>query len=282
MPTRCNRGFLLQILLLAQHVSGTTMPIIRSSRVLYSGCRLWHFVLWFSSCCSGVELRVMCLVCSGISCCGFQAAVLVWSWGLSVQFAECCSILQTRHITLSSTPEQQIENYSMKCHRWQPLYNTLELLMMGIVVPETCWASNKICNKKPLLHLFGILFPHLSYYYQQHCAIFSSVSATLHVLHTLHQLPISCLHVVPFTCKNQMTLCSSTFHHISLLPSWNCTVVWHANDMKGGLHGPVTWWNPQLGKILNMKHAPTLFLKLSFSFINPGRDFIILLLFVLK
>ena len=29
--------FLLQILLLAQHVSGTTMPIIRSSRVLYSG-----------------------------------------------------------------------------------------------------------------------------------------------------------------------------------------------------------------------------------------------------
>ena len=35
MPTRCKRWFLLQILLLAQHVSGTTMPIIRSSRVLY-------------------------------------------------------------------------------------------------------------------------------------------------------------------------------------------------------------------------------------------------------
>ena len=29
--------FLLQILLLAQNVSGTTMPIIRSSIVLYSG-----------------------------------------------------------------------------------------------------------------------------------------------------------------------------------------------------------------------------------------------------
>ena len=36
MPTRCNRCFLLEILLLAQHVSGTIMPIIRSSRVLYS------------------------------------------------------------------------------------------------------------------------------------------------------------------------------------------------------------------------------------------------------
>jgi len=35
--------FLLQILLLAQHVSGTTMPIIRSSRVLYSGCCLWYY-----------------------------------------------------------------------------------------------------------------------------------------------------------------------------------------------------------------------------------------------
>jgi len=55
--------YLLQILLLAQHVSGTTVPIIRSSRVLYSGCCLWYLVLWFSSCWSGVELRLMCPVC---------------------------------------------------------------------------------------------------------------------------------------------------------------------------------------------------------------------------
>ena len=45
----------------------------------------------FSSCWSGVELRVVCPV---------------------------CRMLQQ--------------------HRQQPLYNTLELLMMGIVVPETC------------------------------------------------------------------------------------------------------------------------------------------------
>ena len=54
----------------------------------------------------------------------------------------CCkipySILQTGHITLSSTPDQQLENHSKKYHRQQLLYNTLELLMMGIVVPETC------------------------------------------------------------------------------------------------------------------------------------------------
>ena len=45
LTTRCNRGFYLQILLLAQHVSGITMPIIRSSRVLYRGCCLWYFLL---------------------------------------------------------------------------------------------------------------------------------------------------------------------------------------------------------------------------------------------
>jgi len=55
-----------------------------------------------------------------------------------VRFAGSCSILQTGHITLSSAPEQQLENHSTKYHRQQPLYNTLELLMMGIVVPETC------------------------------------------------------------------------------------------------------------------------------------------------
>ena len=58
--------FLYKILFLVQHVSGITMPIIRSSRVLYSGCCLWYFVLWFSSCWSGVELRVMCPVCSSV------------------------------------------------------------------------------------------------------------------------------------------------------------------------------------------------------------------------
>jgi len=48
------------------------------------------------------------------------------------------SILQTGHITLSSAPDQQLENHSTKYRRQRPLYNTLELLIMGIVVPETC------------------------------------------------------------------------------------------------------------------------------------------------
>jgi hypothetical protein len=55
---------------------------------------------------------------------------------------------QTEHTTLSSTPYRQLENQAPKTTGGNQLYNTLELLMMGIMVPETCWASNKIYNKK--------------------------------------------------------------------------------------------------------------------------------------
>ena len=54
MPTRCNRWFLLQILLLAQHVSGTIMPIIRSSRVVYK----WLLSVVFGA--SVFKLSVWC------------------------------------------------------------------------------------------------------------------------------------------------------------------------------------------------------------------------------
>jgi len=59
--------FLLQILLFAQHVSGTIMPIIRSSRVLYKWLLHVLFGAWFSSCRYGVELRVVCPVCGLLS-----------------------------------------------------------------------------------------------------------------------------------------------------------------------------------------------------------------------
>jgi hypothetical protein len=53
----------LQILLLAQHVSGTIMPIIRSSRVLYKWFLPVVYGAWFSSFGYSVELRVVCPVC---------------------------------------------------------------------------------------------------------------------------------------------------------------------------------------------------------------------------
>ena len=115
MPTWCNRGFYCRSYCLLNMFQAPLCPS--------SGAQKYYTVV--ADC--------------GISCCGFQVVGLVWSWGLCVRFAG--------YITLSSTPNQQLENHSTKYHRQQPLYNTLELLMMGIVVPETCWASNKICNK---------------------------------------------------------------------------------------------------------------------------------------
>ena len=125
MPTRYNRWFLLQILLLAQHVSGTIMPIIRSSRVLYK----WLLPVVFG-CMSGLRA---------------DAAA-------------------RKPDTQPSAPHHT-DNLKTKAPSTtgsKHLYNTLELLMMGIMVPETRWASNKICNKKHLLHLVGILFPHVT------------------------------------------------------------------------------------------------------------------------
>jgi len=123
MPTRCNTVFYCR--------SNCLFNMFRAPLCPSSGAQEFYRVV--AAC--------------GIWCRVFQVVGLVWSWGLCVRFAGCCCILQTGHITLSSTSDQQLENHSTKYHRQQPLYNTLELLMMGIVVPETCWARIKICNR---------------------------------------------------------------------------------------------------------------------------------------
>ena len=58
----------------------------------------------------------------------------------------------TRHLRLRTQIPQKLTKlflhfYSTKYHTQQPLYITLELLMMGMAMAETCWANNKICNK---------------------------------------------------------------------------------------------------------------------------------------
>ena len=97
MPTRCNRCFLLQILLLAQHVSGPIMPILRSSRVLYR----WLLPVVFGA--LVFKLSVWCGAEGCVS--GLRAAAAA-----------------------ARKPDTGGDQ----------LYNTLELLMMGIMVPETC------------------------------------------------------------------------------------------------------------------------------------------------
>ena len=87
MPTRCNRGFYCR--------SYCLLNMFRAPLCPSSEAQEYYTVV----------------AAHGIWCCGFQVVGLVWSWGLCVWFAGC-SILQTRHITLSSTPDQQPENHS--------------------------------------------------------------------------------------------------------------------------------------------------------------------------
>ena len=66
--------------------------------------------------------------------CGVEGYVSgLWAAGSSSS-----SSPQTGQITLSSTPYQQLENQAPNTTGSNNLYNTLELLTMGIVAPETC------------------------------------------------------------------------------------------------------------------------------------------------
>ena len=90
MPTRCNRWFLLQILLLAQHVSSTIMPSSGAREYYTSGCCLSYLVLWFSSCRYDVELRVVCPVCGSINHFTISARIhLGTCWPRSENMAVC-------------------------------------------------------------------------------------------------------------------------------------------------------------------------------------------------
>ena len=99
-----------------------------------------------------LESIIQMVPACGIWCFGFQVVGMEWSWRLCVRFAGCC--FKAPHHT--ENLKTKAPNTTDSDH----LYNTLEFLMMVIILPETCWACNKICNKYHLLHLVGILFPH--------------------------------------------------------------------------------------------------------------------------
>jgi len=63
MPTRCNRGFYCRSYCLLNMFRAPLCPSSGAQEYYTVVAALWYFVLWFSSCWSGVELRVMCPVC---------------------------------------------------------------------------------------------------------------------------------------------------------------------------------------------------------------------------
>jgi hypothetical protein len=122
MPTRCNKCFFIADL------------------IACSTCFRYYYAHH-----QELESIIQMVAACGVWCFGFQVVGMVWSWGLCVRFAG--SSPQTGHTTLNSTLYRQLENQAQNTTGSNHLYNTLEPLMMGIKVPETCWGSNKICNK---------------------------------------------------------------------------------------------------------------------------------------
>ena len=86
---------------------------------------------------------ITCSTCFGHHYAHHQELKSIIQWLLrlvfcAVVFSSSWSGVELRVMRPVCTPDQQLENHSTKYHTQQPLYNTLELLMMGLVVPETC------------------------------------------------------------------------------------------------------------------------------------------------
>ena len=126
MPTRCNRWFFIADLIACSTCFGhhyAHHQELESIMQVVAACRIWCF--------------------------GFQVVGMVWSWRLCVRFAGCSFTAARKPDTQPSAPHHT-DNLKTKAPNTtgsNHLHNTLELLMMGIMVSETCWASNKICNK---------------------------------------------------------------------------------------------------------------------------------------
>ena len=108
MPTRCNRWYFLQILLHAQHVSGNTMPIIRSSRVLYR----WSLPVVFGA--LVFRLSVWCGAGGYVS--GLQAAALAACWACN----KICNKYNLLHLVGILFP-RRIQWFSTRRYRKQTL-----------------------------------------------------------------------------------------------------------------------------------------------------------------
>jgi hypothetical protein len=126
------KWFLLN-LWFVQHVSGTIMPIIRSSRLYRSTIR-WNQLY-------SLEQMVPSY---GTSPRLWLFAGLVPGRRLCVRVKGCCSkqhlSTQTHNLRPGTRPATS-HSLGEGTIRWNHLYS-LELLMMGIIVPETCWANS--------------------------------------------------------------------------------------------------------------------------------------------
>ena len=114
MPTRCNRWYLLQILLHALHFSGNTMPIIRSSRVLY----IWSLPVVFGA--LVFRLSVWC----GAG--GYVSGLVEFPWKVNCLLHYIILIIYIPY-NINIIPRNV--NYLQHKHYMLITYNTIKIIM---------------------------------------------------------------------------------------------------------------------------------------------------------
>ena len=142
MPTRCNRGFYFRSYCLLNMFRASLRPQLR---VMCPVCRmLQHPANRTHN--PQLHTRPETWKTTTRNTTGSNHCIILlssWWWAY-------CSILQTG----AHNPQLHTRPTTCKPKRQVPraatICITLELLMMGIMVPETCWANSKFCYKKPI------------------------------------------------------------------------------------------------------------------------------------
>ena len=103
------------IKLLSQHVSDIIMPIIRRTRVCTAACGVLHWLWW------------------------------LWLCGAGTQ-AVCIVKVNVRLVHTACVPAPHNHSHHNQCRTPYAAVHTLVLLMMGIMMSETCWDKSLIIN----------------------------------------------------------------------------------------------------------------------------------------
>ena len=109
---------MLIIKLLSQHVSGVIMPIIRRTRPCTTAYGVLHWLCWLWVC--GAASWAVCTV-----------------WKSNSNF-------HTVHTAHDPAPHNHSQHN--QCRTPYAVVHGLVILMMGIMMPETCWDSSLIIN----------------------------------------------------------------------------------------------------------------------------------------
>ena len=124
---------------LSQHVADIIMPITRRTSMCSAACCVLHLLCWLRLC-----------VARRWAVCTVKVHMTLWNWKVHFQGAQCTVKLHNAlwKSTVHSFRVPATHNHSQhnQCRTPHAAVHTLVLLMMGIIMSETCWDRSLIKN----------------------------------------------------------------------------------------------------------------------------------------